>query len=43
MAQKFKVLTQREKVKIRRKGRHAKTTKKRLKKQSFFTEGVTRG
>ena len=43
MAQKFKVLTKREKTKVRRKGRHSKIAKKRLKKQTLFTEGSCRG
>lgn len=42
MAQKFKVYTVREKLKMRRKGRHSKRVKARDRKQSFFTGGACR-
>lgn len=43
MAQKFRTFTVREKLKVRRKGRHAKRVKRSDRKQTFYTEGACRG
>jgi hypothetical protein len=42
MARKMSISGPREKMKIRRKGRHAKNAKRRDKKQTFFPSGVNR-
>lgn len=43
MAQKFRTFTLREKLRVRRKGRHAKRVKRSERKQTFYTEGACRG
>lgn len=43
MARKLALTGPREKLKVRRKGRHSKRVKARVKKQTFYTQGACRG
>jgi hypothetical protein len=43
MARKMAVTGPREKLRVRRKGRHSKRVKARVKKQTFYTQGACRG
>jgi len=42
MARQIKAVERREKIKVKRKGRHSKRVKARDKKQTLFTNGVCR-
>lgn len=43
MARKSSIAAPRDKLKVRRKGRHSKRVKARVKKQTFYTQGACRG
>lgn len=43
MARRNTISAPREKLKVRRKGRHSKRVKARVKKQTFYTQGACRG
>lgn len=43
MARRNTISAPREKLKVRRKGRHAKRVKARDRKQTFYTQGACRG
>ena len=43
MARKISIAAPKEKLRVRRKGRHSKRVKARVKKQTFYTQGACRG